>query len=193
MLREIFIRCLPEDRFPALHVADAPLLLTIICRKWRNVALDERRLWTRLHIVAEPEEYTPQDGASTLPNWQKVNNRAAEGQLTLIKLYISRSGSLSLSISVKDLIPGNTAGTPSPTLSYVSTLLPRLNRLLWSQSNTLNKLLSCFPTDKFRCLESLRFEWTPDSSDKPLPAIILAPNLHEVEIHRMAPAPPTYR
>lgn len=33
ILREVFIRCVPEDRFPALHVADAPLLLTIICRK----------------------------------------------------------------------------------------------------------------------------------------------------------------
>ncbi|KAJ7166753.1 hypothetical protein C8R46DRAFT_876343, partial [Mycena filopes] len=41
---EIFMRCLPE--FPA-HPSGtiAPMLLTRICRQWRNIACSTPRLW----------------------------------------------------------------------------------------------------------------------------------------------------
>ncbi|KAK7031021.1 hypothetical protein VNI00_013811 [Paramarasmius palmivorus] len=48
---EIFLHCLPTDRLPARSVKEAPLLLTTICRQWRDVALDTPRLWRAIHFA----------------------------------------------------------------------------------------------------------------------------------------------
>ncbi|KAF9255141.1 hypothetical protein L218DRAFT_365820 [Marasmius fiardii PR-910] len=47
---EIFIHCLPPSEFPVRSVAEAPLLLTRVCRLWRQIALKTPRLWNALHL-----------------------------------------------------------------------------------------------------------------------------------------------
>ncbi|ESK83801.1 hypothetical protein Moror_13556 [Moniliophthora roreri MCA 2997] len=37
ILREIFVRCAPEDYLPTSDLREAPLLLTGICRSWREI------------------------------------------------------------------------------------------------------------------------------------------------------------
>ncbi|KAG1738946.1 hypothetical protein EDB19DRAFT_1909000 [Suillus lakei] len=51
-LCNIFIYCLPEDDSECLSPASnlAPILLTRICRRWREVAVDMPNLWCRLSI-----------------------------------------------------------------------------------------------------------------------------------------------
>ncbi|KAG1797239.1 uncharacterized protein BJ212DRAFT_1218513, partial [Suillus subaureus] len=45
VLSQIFVYCLPEDSHLSLAQNQAPVLLTRICRKWRNVAVDMPILW----------------------------------------------------------------------------------------------------------------------------------------------------
>lgn len=50
ILSEIFLYCLPEDEhlWPASSLA--PMLLTTICRRWREVAVGLPMLWCRLYL-----------------------------------------------------------------------------------------------------------------------------------------------
>ncbi|KAG2141872.1 hypothetical protein DEU56DRAFT_795276 [Suillus clintonianus] len=57
VLSHIFVLCLPEDNYlsPASNLA--PMLLTRICRLWREVALSLPGLWCRLRLGAESEDW----------------------------------------------------------------------------------------------------------------------------------------
>lgn len=50
LLRQIFTYCLPDDQ-NALRAGEAPLLLTSICRRWRQVAEAHPILWTRIYVT----------------------------------------------------------------------------------------------------------------------------------------------
>jgi hypothetical protein len=50
ILTLIFMHCLPEESHLSLTQSKAPMLLTRICRQWREVALDMPILWRRLHL-----------------------------------------------------------------------------------------------------------------------------------------------
>ncbi|KAJ7166752.1 hypothetical protein C8R46DRAFT_869441, partial [Mycena filopes] len=46
---EIFVHCLPE--FPGHSGTVAPMLLTRVCRQWRNIACSAPRLWAALEVA----------------------------------------------------------------------------------------------------------------------------------------------
>ncbi|KAG2032036.1 hypothetical protein BDR03DRAFT_65656 [Suillus americanus] len=50
ILAQIFLYCIPEDRnqTPAPYLA--PMVLTTVCRRWREVAVDMPSLWRRLRL-----------------------------------------------------------------------------------------------------------------------------------------------
>ncbi|KAF9042202.1 hypothetical protein BJ165DRAFT_1405902 [Panaeolus papilionaceus] len=50
ILVEIFCHCIPTTRNARPFVSEAPLLLTLVCKKWRTVAMSAPRLWTTLHV-----------------------------------------------------------------------------------------------------------------------------------------------
>ncbi|KAJ2912771.1 hypothetical protein MD484_g7640, partial [Candolleomyces efflorescens] len=52
LLEEVFGYCLPTTHLPVMNALEAPMLLTHVCRLWRNVALSMPKLWTSLHIPA---------------------------------------------------------------------------------------------------------------------------------------------
>ncbi|KAK7048685.1 hypothetical protein R3P38DRAFT_2870892 [Favolaschia claudopus] len=52
ILFEIFFSCLPVTHNALIDPAEAPLLLTRICRRWRAVAYSTPALWTSIHIPA---------------------------------------------------------------------------------------------------------------------------------------------
>ncbi|ESK82322.1 hypothetical protein Moror_2241 [Moniliophthora roreri MCA 2997] len=54
VLEEIMIHCLPINRFPICSSAEPPLLLTAICRSWREIALSTPHLWNTIHINLPP-------------------------------------------------------------------------------------------------------------------------------------------
>jgi len=83
LLAKIFILCLPVDQFVMINVLDAPLLLAQICRRWREIVLSTPRLWNSLCVVEHLlEELIPFN------------------RILLIKVWLSRSGNLPLSISI---------------------------------------------------------------------------------------------
>ncbi|KAL0568739.1 hypothetical protein V5O48_013248, partial [Marasmius crinis-equi] len=90
ILREIFVRCLPIDALPARDLLEAPLLLTRICRFWREVVITTPALWNSIHILL-PTVFRHDlldDG------FEGLVERRFEGT----KLWLERSGSLPLSI-----------------------------------------------------------------------------------------------
>ncbi|KAJ3527443.1 hypothetical protein NMY22_g9788 [Coprinellus aureogranulatus] len=50
LLQQIFLLCRTAHRMPLLSQDEAPLLLTRICRDWRNLALSTPALWDSIHI-----------------------------------------------------------------------------------------------------------------------------------------------
>ncbi|KAK7052292.1 F-box domain-containing protein [Favolaschia claudopus] len=76
IISEIFLRCLPSASYAESSPEDAPLLLTQICRQWRQVALQTPGLWTSLRFV---------DGQKSVE---------------LVSLWFSRSGDLPLDLNL---------------------------------------------------------------------------------------------
>ncbi|KAJ3756000.1 hypothetical protein EV360DRAFT_85370 [Lentinula raphanica] len=85
-LAEIFTHCLPTRRFPIRSLKEAPLLLTMVCRKWREIAMAHPPLWSALHIhVASDIAFDAQE--------LKLRQQGICG-------WIARSGALPLSLSL---------------------------------------------------------------------------------------------
>ncbi|KAG2132899.1 uncharacterized protein EDB93DRAFT_1175298 [Suillus bovinus] len=57
ILSHIFVSCLPEDKYllPASRLP--PILLTRICRRWREVAVGTPGLWCRLRLAVEHNDW----------------------------------------------------------------------------------------------------------------------------------------
>ncbi|KAF7356854.1 hypothetical protein MVEN_01021100 [Mycena venus] len=47
---EIFVYCLPDEEFVCPNASNAPILLTHICRNWRDISLSTQALWRSLYI-----------------------------------------------------------------------------------------------------------------------------------------------
>ncbi|KAL0568736.1 hypothetical protein V5O48_013245 [Marasmius crinis-equi] len=90
ILREIFVRCLPIDALPARDLLEAPLLLTTICRLWREVAITTPTLWNSIDIQLP----TVLRHELLDDTFEGLVERRFEGT----RLWLERSGSLPLSI-----------------------------------------------------------------------------------------------
>ncbi|KAJ8078168.1 hypothetical protein PM082_000374 [Marasmius tenuissimus] len=116
---EIFVHCLPTNKLDVAlcTTKEPPLLLTTICRTWREIALNTPRLWSALHVCVA---YT---------DINLANPALLEG----MKLWLDRSGSrpLTLSVSMSDYTPSN---SPAVT-GFNSTPCTALMNLLASYSH----------------------------------------------------------
>ncbi|KAG2029205.1 hypothetical protein BDR03DRAFT_1018745 [Suillus americanus] len=68
ILSEIFLYCLPEDEHLVYASRLAPLLLTRICRQWREVAVSLPKLWCRLQLEVGYDDWPRR--AFHLDNWE---------------------------------------------------------------------------------------------------------------------------
>ncbi|KAG2057417.1 hypothetical protein BDR06DRAFT_1018954 [Suillus hirtellus] len=57
ILSYIFVYCLPEDRYLSPASRQAPILLTRICRRWREVAVGTPSLWCKLWVAVEHNDW----------------------------------------------------------------------------------------------------------------------------------------
>ncbi|KAJ8073344.1 hypothetical protein PM082_011616 [Marasmius tenuissimus] len=91
--RLIFIECLPNNLYGLCTrtTKDAPLLLTAVCRSWREIALSTPNLWTSIHI------YLPAPPV-TMPDKDYIAK--LRGRKKGLKAWLDRSGSLPLTISL---------------------------------------------------------------------------------------------
>ncbi|KAF7291406.1 F-box domain-containing protein [Mycena indigotica] len=87
ILRLVFLETLPENRGAAMHPSESPLLLSRVCRYWRDLALAMPKLWSSIHIVVPPVAH-PRAGpvAENLARWL---HRGAAAPLDA-SLYLSR-------------------------------------------------------------------------------------------------------
>ncbi|KAG1788487.1 uncharacterized protein HD556DRAFT_860599 [Suillus plorans] len=69
ILSYIFVYCLPEDRYLSPASRRAPILLTRICRRWREVAVGVPSLWCRLRVAVEHNDW--QKRAFCYDTWLK--------------------------------------------------------------------------------------------------------------------------
>ncbi|KAL0576095.1 hypothetical protein V5O48_005869 [Marasmius crinis-equi] len=91
--RGIFICCLPNNKLGLCTrtTSEAPLLLTTICRSWRDIALSTPRLWNSIHIYLP----TPRIGFDG-ERFQSAMQARNEG----FRRWLEKSGSLPLTISL---------------------------------------------------------------------------------------------
>ncbi|KAK1216429.1 hypothetical protein PQX77_020949 [Marasmius sp. AFHP31] len=89
--REVFVQILPDTHLPTRNTAEAPLSLTSICRSWRDIALSTPQLWNSIHLFlpSPPQDLDEDDFAPLL-----------EARKEGLKLWLARSGSLPLTISL---------------------------------------------------------------------------------------------
>ncbi|KAG1738509.1 hypothetical protein EDB19DRAFT_1909258 [Suillus lakei] len=82
-LSQIFYDCLPEDEYllsPASR--QAPMLLTRICRPWREVAVGMPSLWCRLHVRIDVKrawqpEYEYEEDEVDWSDWEEPDAEAS--------------------------------------------------------------------------------------------------------------------
>ena len=99
-LAEIFKWCLPSDlAYGIRSLKLAPLLLTLVCRDWRRIAIETPRLWTSLHIYFPPH----------------LSRDTASQRIAGVNLWLERSGTIPVSVSLHggrlDEVPVGMEGT----------------------------------------------------------------------------------
>ncbi|KAF5316823.1 hypothetical protein D9619_006889 [Psilocybe cf. subviscida] len=107
ILRDIFILCLPHERQATMSNTEAPILLTQVTSRWREVAVTTPRLWASIHIVIP----------STAPAFDSAYDSATGARISLMEVakmravavadWLAKSGSLPLDISLfeQDVYP----------------------------------------------------------------------------------------
>lgn len=74
ILSEIFSRCLPDSHNTLTSIHTAPLLLTRVYQRWRDLVFISKSLWSGLHIV--------------LPDFKEVDERLSKSESIAFKAYI---------------------------------------------------------------------------------------------------------
>ncbi|KAJ7589237.1 hypothetical protein C8J56DRAFT_1164106 [Mycena floridula] len=85
ILQQIFVACLPTDYNAIMHKSQPPVLLTRICRRWREIAMKTAELWTSIHITI------PLDKSA-----KEYNIALSQG----VGSWIARTGTLPIDLTV---------------------------------------------------------------------------------------------
>ncbi|KAG2035715.1 hypothetical protein BDR03DRAFT_961965 [Suillus americanus] len=156
ILSEIFLYCLPEDEHLVHTPRQAPMLLTKICRRWREVAMSLPMLWCRLQLEVGYDDW--QQRAFCYDFWLKrsggcplslrLKSRTDWGELrSLLQPYVQQISSLSLDflscdspfmledfhalkeLTIRKYVIYDLARATSHTLSKLPVDLRRINML----------------------------------------------------------------
>ncbi|KAL0575393.1 hypothetical protein V5O48_006586 [Marasmius crinis-equi] len=95
VLAQIFLHCLPTNSYPACDVKECPLLLTTVCRSWREVASSTPRLWSSIKITI-PALPTTRLFEAVKRSYMDLCLKKIAG----INAWLHRSGCLPISFSV---------------------------------------------------------------------------------------------
>ncbi|PPQ68994.1 hypothetical protein CVT26_001928 [Gymnopilus dilepis] len=96
LLSEIFLLCV-DHRMDVRNTIQIPLLLSSICSRWRDAAINNPLLWSRLYIALRGV-----GSASTSTSTSKHNNNKKEKDKCagLVDAWLARSGACPLTIYV---------------------------------------------------------------------------------------------
>jgi hypothetical protein len=114
VIAEIFLRCIPPQPY-ILHARCAPLMLTGVCKRWRNIVLASPRLWSYVTLFAHAK--TPATYTEGIRRWIMLSGASpldlnlccdydvenAKAIVEIVAPTCERWRSLSLRMSVTDL------------------------------------------------------------------------------------------
>ncbi|OJA20707.1 hypothetical protein AZE42_06914 [Rhizopogon vesiculosus] len=205
ILCQIFVHCLPETD----HLRDspkfAPILLTGICRRWREIVVNTPGLWCRLYVIVYSDSNTWRKAAFFYGLWLKRSqgrplslaiecpNPSSTAKLeleSLLQLYKSRITSLQLpsinAATAAELLLQNLPALQDLTLHCIyciARLIPRL------PCTVRNLKLQQFTFDTFNSLSTYKLwahltnvEITVDGPHQFLHLFNLCPNLSSSDI-----------
>ncbi|KAF9444239.1 hypothetical protein P691DRAFT_677985, partial [Macrolepiota fuliginosa MF-IS2] len=123
ILQEVFCHCLPITHNAVMSATEAPLVLGRVCSRWRRIAYSTPELWASIHIVI----IIP-------PRPSSCQAQQAIALQHAVAVWLSRSGTLPLSISLvdPDLYPHQpqspTTAMNDQIRSYLDLIAPYAHR-----------------------------------------------------------------
>ncbi|KAF9042215.1 hypothetical protein BJ165DRAFT_1612604 [Panaeolus papilionaceus] len=109
ILEEILYHCLPTTRNARPFISESPLLLTVVCKKWRAIAMSAPRLWASLHIPIIFDYRPTSEGYNTLLHYHPLKpamlpkiiiSELQTARNVALNQWLQRSGSLPISLSL---------------------------------------------------------------------------------------------
>jgi len=157
ILQEIFHHCLPTAHDAKMNSLEAPLVLTHVCRSWRNLAHSTPSLWSSIFICV-PDSYQ----VDYILHEDELDQQEAEKAQVELKLvgvgeWLSRSGACPLSISFVENSDGFVESLCGAFLDAIRPFASRWKRLvlrLNGQAPSLNHFTSIL-SQEVRNLEEL--------------------------------------
>lgn len=98
ILGEIFLRCLPTHRHPIVETTECPILLTHVCHFWRQTAILDTRLWSRIYITFCVLNLSSQGREAS--NLRHRFIKILRKSLNIFEEWLSRAGQRPLSVSL---------------------------------------------------------------------------------------------
>ncbi|THU90874.1 hypothetical protein K435DRAFT_246450 [Dendrothele bispora CBS 962.96] len=154
ILADSFTYCLPVAHPPTRDLSEAPLLLTLVSKQWREIAFSTPYLWSALHI------YIPHSRV----NDEEFMERRKNG----IKQWLERSGNLPISLSLthrcpvygpdnqESLIQSYSENTPlSSLMECLMEYSPRWKDLTLIGPRAALQLIGALPPEKLTVLQRL--------------------------------------
>ncbi|KAF8184483.1 hypothetical protein BJ912DRAFT_974993 [Pholiota molesta] len=199
MLREIFLACLPGTHNAVMDCEEAPLLLGLVCNRWRLLAYSTPSLWASLHIPLPSLRGMPYRSAETAGYYEAYDGRI-EKHYTAIHNWLLRSGSCPLSISFHTPLDNLAQLYEAYSQRYLNIILLFSNRwhdLEMSVSvGHLSDRMASIPTTSVPILTHLRLIFSRRISKAECDAwrtngLLHAPRLRTLDISYI-PFPPSF-
>lgn len=143
VLRSIFIACLivREDRLPTMSNKEAPILLTHVSRRWREISHTTPRLWASLHVPIPP--IMTMDNHEDPPRFsaqKECSVKITALRVEAVDAWLKRSGACKLSISLYD--GEGPFGNGLSTSHFFKVLLSHKDRLRRLSITTFQSVLA---------------------------------------------------
>ncbi|KAF9054220.1 hypothetical protein BJ165DRAFT_1522766 [Panaeolus papilionaceus] len=158
VLGEIFLHTLPSTRNAIPILSELPLLLTLVCKKWRSIAQSTPRLWSRLHIVL------PYNRATDIEGDEECSQKRS--YVALVKHLLYLSGGVPLFLSISSCTQGYDGhiGTSPETKELLLAVIKHSTR--WSEVNLVcdayaflfmnDEMIKCSPELSMPALRCVR-------------------------------------
>ncbi|KAF7344360.1 F-box domain-containing protein [Mycena sanguinolenta] len=136
IVRNVFTATLPSTRNATISSEEAPLLLCRVCKSWQAIALSTPQLWASFHIVVPPPS-------------------KFERLVTLVKIWLKRSGSVPLDISMVYSMASDWNWDVSPLLETFASVSHRWKNVQLTLPNTAAHALGRLTSDDVPQLRSI--------------------------------------
>jgi hypothetical protein len=132
ILQEIFLHCLPSDHLPILCRREAPLVLTRICRHWRDLAQSTPSIWSALRIV--------------VPSGHKDHR---DFQLKRIERWLGYTKSVPLTLEIWSLDPPDLSLSPEFDEAFCAVIHPHAHHIHSITLDVSDQFLKVFADSTF--------------------------------------------